>query len=1009
MSTKITHSNHGDSLQGSMEKRLDVAPDGTLWALIVTQGSPGTAKFFRSANNGSSWTYAAGSDISLLQSSAVPSFFLDADGYAHVSWLTWNSDPQVVKYARGTPTGGGGWSWQYLTVSPADRLGVDTDIIAFRNGTGWSVWICWNTTSTTGGKVSQIAVSQSGALSVVATTSGPSTGGAAFQPGSLEFLHTGDGKTPSATPNIFYTSFLQGTAGAIRLNRAVYSGGTWTWASPVTGAASANVLQTALCSVWDGSRLMVAYGVASSATISCFEWDGSSGSVTARNPPAAPGGTGTVLGLSLSCDPSTGDLYLVSYDATNGDIYTSHFVRSTTTWSAWAVAVSQSPPTDGADGKVQLVRHPPRDSVDMIYGQGGDVSWDIFSQQLVALTRSPTAPTLISPASGALVDLAVGATFSWQYNPVSPGDTQQGYVFRRILGATTQYWVASSQSWSSSLTVNTSSISQVSFPSAMWTDGNTYTWSVRTRSSTGADSSFAADRTVIATAAPVIAVTGPSGITYGESTPLVTWTYTGLDAQRDYQVRIIAEQNSIDPDVTSPVWDSGVISSNIARSARVGTALSDGVAYRAYVRANSVIGVTSAWNYSAFVVSISPPLGPVVELRDSIKYETSVPRVRMDVLAQSNFMTANQALGQELWTNDANATVAAQAFDSSAQLVPSVKLTSIASGLVGAVSSPGSPPLAPYGQPQPAGPLNWPVTPAVPYTAMASFKAASTTRAARVSIRWYDADDGTGALISTSVGNQVTTGTTSYTQATITDTAPPTARLARVLIEVLGATASSEVFYATNLAFAPGRSMTWQAGGYWGTQTVHVERSLDGGVTWQVVVDRLKPDLYQQAVAEDRLMPYRTDVKYRAATVVDTATSQISSTFSLTSTIRIDAELWSVRDVSDDLGECNLYVTDITKSEGDSSSVHRPAGRLYPVVDTEGAQASTGYLTAFVFQKDKEATIAVIKRIVPFCVQSPSGEVFYARLIQRDYAVDLSRHRDIRIQYVEVEPLVVSS
>ena len=945
----------------------------------------------------------------MLEQTAVPSFFLDADGYAHVSWLTWDNDPQVVKYARGTPTGGHGWSWSFLTISPAGgRLGVDTDVIAFRNGTGWVAWVCWNTVSNTGGKVSQINISSAGALSVAATISGPNTAGTAYQPGSLEFNHTGDGRTPAAAPHIFYTSYLQGSAGPVRLNRAVYSGGSWTWDAPVQAVASANIVETTLASTWDGARLMVAYAVAGSATINVFEWDGLTPgtSVTSRNPPSAPAGTGAVLGLSISCDPTTDDLYLAYYDATDGDIRWSHFTRATTTWSAWAVAVSQAPPAGGDDGKIQLVRHPPRDSVDMVFAQGGGSSWNIFSQQLVALTRSPTAPTLISPASGALVDLASGATFAWAYNSVSPGDTQQGWYFRRIYGATTEYWNASSQSWSGTATLNTGSLPQAVFAAGKWADGTTYTWSARTRSSTGADSPWATDRTVVATAAPVVTVTDPSGIAYAESTPLVAWTYTCADAQRDYQVRIFVESPTIDPNSTTPVWDSGVVSSAIARSARIGIPLVDGTAYRAYVRTTSVTTVQSAWAYSQFVVSIAPPLGPLVQLRSSLKYETNVPRVRMDVLAQSNFFSAGQGTGQELWEADSNVgSLTAQPDDSPDQLIQSIKVTSAGVGLVGVRSTAGSPPVPPYGQPTPSGPLSWPVVPGVPYTMMASFKAAATTRAARVSIRWYDDDDGTGALISTSVGAQVTTGSTSYNQAVVSDVAPPTAKLARVLIEVLGATAAGEIFYVGLLSFAPGRSTMWQAGGYSTTQTIHVERSLDGGTTWAVVLDRLKPDLYQQAVAEDRLMPFSTDVTYRASTVVDTALSSISSDYSLTSTINVESPAWAIRDPSDDVGEILAYVTDITQSDNDSSSVHRPAGRVYPIVDTEGPQASTGYIDLYVRQNDRVATVNVVQRIVPFVIQSPIGEVLYARLIQRDKSVENSRDRTIRLQYVEVEPL----
>lgn len=1006
MATKITSSNHGDSLQGSPEKRLDVAPDGTLWAAIVTQGGPGTLKFFRSSNGGSTWTYASGSDLSLRQSTAVPSFFIDADGYAHVSWLTWNADPQLIVYARGTPTGGGGWSWQQITISPASgRLGVDTDIVAFRNGTGWVAWISWNTLSA-GGHTSRVNISQSGSLSVGATVSGPASGASLYQPGAMEFVHTGDGRTPAAAPSILYTTFIQGAAGPIRLNRALYSGGTWTWDAPVTAVASAQIDKTTLAQVFDGTRLMVAYATGG-ATISAFEWVPGGGAVTARNPPAAPGGTGAVLGLSMSVDQATGDIYLAYYDATDGDIRWSQFVRATLTWSAWAVAVSQAPPS-GADGKVQLVRHPPRDSVDMLFAQGGGTAWTIYHQQLVALVRSPTAPTLVDPASGALADLASGYTFRWTYNPVSPGDTQQGWYFRRqASGGSIEYWNAATQAWGASAVLNTGSASQAIFPAAKWVTGTTYTWSARTRSSTGSDSPWAPDRTVVATSAPLLAVTGPTGIVYGESTPLVEWTYTSTDAQRSYEVAVFtvdqAAAGGFDPAASTAVWRSGVVNSAIARSTRVGTPLADGQGYRAYVRATSVASVNSAWAYSQFVISTAPPIGPIIELRDHVQYETKVPRVRFDVLAQSNFMSQDQANGQAGWVNDANGTLEVQPDDAANQLVRSLKMTSIGAGLVSALSEPGSAPVAPFGQPQPLGPLSWPVVPGQAYTALASFKAAGSVRAARVVIRWYDADDGTGALISESVGGQVVTGTTAYSPAFVTDTAPPTAKLARVAMQVLGPVAGGEIFYASAASFAPGRSTIWGQGGYAATQTVHIERSLDGGLTWEVAIDRLKTDLYQRASGFDRSMPYRTDVKYRASTVVDIGSSAIASAASLTSTIRINADVWAIRDPDNDLVEINAYVTAFEETDDESNSVNRPAGRFYPVIDTEGLRAATGYMNLYVKGSQLDAVKDILRRTTPFVIQSPSGRVLRARLVQRDYAISASRDRDMRLKWIEVQ------
>jgi hypothetical protein len=1007
VATTITTASHGDSLSGSPEKRIDVVPDGTLWAAIVDVGR---IRFFSSKNGGATWATSSGDDLSLgrHQDTAVPSFFIDADGFAHCSFVRWEADPQVVIYARGVPRTGGGWSWSQITISPASgRTGVDSDLVVFRSGTGWVAWVSYDMSATGGAKVAQVTISSTGTLAVAATQHGPSLGGAQYQAGSLEFAHTGDGKTPTATPHLFYVVATLGTNPLLG-HKATYSGGVWTWQTPVNIASSVDIGPTTFVCNFDGQYLMTAYALNGSSTVYVAEWDPSGTTVTARNPPTSPGGTGPILGISMAIDPATDDIHLVAYGATIGNIIYSKFTRASTTWSAWTTSVTRS--AYGDDGDVQVVRHPPRDSVDMLYSTGNG-PYTIYGSQVVPLTRSPNAPVLTAPANGATADLASGATFSWQYTAVSPGDTQQAWALRRVYGGgpTTEYWNASSLSWGASITWNPTNANTpyaAPFPAGKWTTGTAYTWSVATRSATGANSGWATDRTVTASLAPSVAVTAPTGLSYGESTPLVSWTYTGVNAQRDFQVRIVPTfGNVIDPNDPGPAtWDSGVIGSAVARAVRVLTTLTNQVSYRAYVRCTDVNAVQSAWMYSDFTVSIVAPSGPLTEVLDQIDYTSGVPRVRLDLTARSNFLGSTQWTGQTDWTVDANCTLTAQADNSASQLLASLKMTSSGSGSMSARTSVGTPPTAPYGKPQPTGPLSFPVTAGNTYTAVASFKSAVTIRACRVKIRWYDKDDGTGSLISESTGDQVTSSTATYVQGFVTDDAPAGAVLGRMVVEVLGATGVGEIAYVARMSFHPGRDQNWQIGGYAATQTLRVERSDDGGVSWATIIPRTKPDLYQHVVAYDRLMPYGTDVQYRCYTDVDPGTGTIlTSDVSPTSTIAIESAYWAIRDPADDAGEFNAYVTGFTKADAESSAVSRPAGRTYPVVDTEGLQAATGQLTLYVPPAQIDATVAVLARTTPMVIQTPRGEVFYARFPSRDYEVVNQRARTITIPYLEVE------
>jgi hypothetical protein len=1006
VATTITTATHGDSLSGSAEKRLDVDPSGNIWAAIVDTGR---VKFFSSGDGGNTWASAAGSDLSLGQNTAVPSFFIDADGYAHIAFVQWDKSPQVIIYGRGTPRTGGGWSWSTKTIAASGgRIGVDSDIIAFRNGTGWVVWVAWTyDDGATGARVSKLSVSASGSITVDSVAHGPASGFAAYQVKSLEFDHTGDGKTPSTNPDI-YLFVSSAVGGSTYVHKAAYSSGNWTWGTPVTIEGGVSIYQSVCCTVHDGTYDFMVWNT-TGTSLKAAEWDGSAGSVTSRNPPAMPGGTGNVPGISLACDPSTSDIYLAAYGTTNGDIIYCKFDRGTTSWGSWTTAVTR--PASSGDGDVQLVRHPPRDSIDMVFSQGSG-PYTIKYAQLLALSRPPGTPTLISPAGGAQVDLAAGYTFKWQYNSVSPGDSQQSWAFRRQYGGgpTTEYWNESIQSWQGSEVFNATDSAtpyQVSFPAGEWSTGTTYSWSVKTKSSTGVDSSYASDRTVTASLSPTVVVTSPSGISYGSSTPLVTWTYTSVTPQRDYEVRIVETLGgSIDPNDPGPsVWTSDVVTSSIGRNVRVGTSLDDGTAYRAYVRSTDTDGVPSAWEYSDFTLSVQPPSGPLAEAVDVLSWDTSVPRVALKIQARSNYLSVDQAIGQDGWEADANVTVSAQADDPSNQLLAGLKMVSTSAGDMSARTEEGTPPLAPLGEPALTRPLSFPVIAGSEYTGVASFKVESggTVRAARVKIRWYDDDDGTGSLISTSTGNQVVTGTTSYEQAYVTDEAPTGAVLARMVVEVLGAVAGSETFYASMLTFHPGRDTAWQSGGYAYTQVVNVERSDDEGTTWVALEDSVKPDFYQQATIEDRSMPYGIPVQYRAVTNADVGgTEVLTSDFSPVSELQIDSNYWGIRDLTDDTAEFNAFVVGITETDSDGSTVFYPAGRSSPVVDTEVLMNPSGNLSVYVRRQDLESVRDVVTRTVPLILQRPTGRVQTVRFPSREYAVEALTNRIITIPYVEV-------
>jgi hypothetical protein len=1182
--TQITTATHQDSLSGSSEKRLDIDSAGVLWLAFADTNR---VRFYSSSTSGASWEAAAGSDLvyGTGQDTAAPSFYIDADGYAHCTFVRWQQTPQTLVYARGTPRIGGGWEWKTLIVSPAGgRMNVDSDVVAFRNGTGWVAWVTWSYGSTGGSRVSRIDVSASGVLTLATLVHGPASGDAAWQFGALAFAS--DRKVPQASPHVFLVSSSQTTSSPVYAHRAQYSSGSWTWGSPISVATGVTNPDTTLCCAHDGTRLIIAWSP-NSAAVNVSQWDGMAGSATAINPLALS--QGTVKGISLSVDPSTADIYLVAHDATNGDVFWTKYTRATTSWTTWASLISRSP--NGQDGDVQLVRNPTQDAVDLVYAIGTSPNITVLHAKVATLTRTPSAPQLISPAPGVRVDLAAGGTFVWKHSKVSMSDSQSQWQLRRIDGATTEFWNVATQAWNSgvsfsddfttqngaawagygpnvavvsgraritptsgyppllrtgqvltasSVTVKVPTLpnagngtteallffevssgnriqmewhngnlkfietisgaqdttqityngtdhlwwrireasgtvywetspngstwttrrsksttlnlasgmaflsagfygtepspgfaefddfsqggndgvwnasaavapEQVTFGAGKWTSGTTYSWTVRTKSADGSASPFAADRTVIATAAPVVVVTAPSGIVYDTSTPTVVWTYTSAKPQRDYEVRILdPAAGAIDPNDPIPaVWTSGVVASPVARSVTVSTALPDPAGtYRAYVRCLDNDGIASTWVYSTFSLSAVPPIGPSLSAEAHSPYETAVPRCRLRLTGRCNYLAAAQAAGGTGWDSVSNATVATLTEDSLLGRLAGFSMTTTTSGTSAVRTAAGSPPEAPFGRPALTGPLDFPTVPGLSYTAIASLRAAAggATRAARVLIEWYSADDGSSPTpLETTTGLQGNVTDAGYIQVVVQAMAPAGAVRARLVVQVLATAAAAEVFYVARISLAPGSSTAWRPGGNAQRQTVRIERSVDDRTTWSQIASGYKTDYWQQMILDDRVVPLGTTVAYRAwSDITEVSGARTVSEASLVAEVVVESPTWTLRDPDEDTAEVLLYVTAYNRTEDDGAVVTWTAGAAYPVVDVEDVRVGGGSVTAYVRRTYVDATSSVLRRAVPLVLSSPVGEVLRIRVLSRSFDAAHPSDREYTVDFAVV-------
>lgn len=360
---------------------------------------------------------------------------------------------------------------------------------------------------------------------------------------------------------------------------------------------------------------------------------------------------------------------------------------------------------------------------------------------------------------------------------------------------------------------------------------------------------------VVTTAQPTVTVTAPSGTVTDTTFPSVTWTYADADGdpQSAYEIKVFDSTTysggSFSADTSTPTVETGVVaSSNDGQTLEAD--LADGTTYRAYVRVAQLVNGSnyfSDWAYSQFTIDVDAPATPLL----SAFYDSNIGAVTVTVFGRTNALSANQAsietntTGWAAVSNCAIARSTAQASSGSASL----ELTASASGDMTASTTTAT---------------KFTVTANQEFSAIADFRAGTTSRTAQVGIRYLNTS---GATISTTYGTGVSSTSSAWVTATATVVAPPTATHAQVFVKITSA-GSGEVHYVDKIAFHSGDTATWTRGGF-SNFMFDVERSSDGVTYTAVRNSPVSADSSQIAEINDYEVPLDATVRYRAKARAD--------------------------------------------------------------------------------------------------------------------------------------------
>lgn len=238
----------------------------------------------------------------------------------------------------------------------------------------------------------------------------------------------------------------------------------------------------------------------------------------------------------------------------------------------------------------------------------------------------PLKPSNISPGDSTISNYEDGFTLSWQYNPGTDSGTQQAYAIRRIDSASvTRYWNASSSTWSATEVWNTSTVSDVVFPSGAYPiaggTGPGYSTQVATQGTNGVKGPYG--DLYHYTSANVITITFTSpASSIATSTPSIAWTdsLSAGDTQASYRGVTYTQAQTLAagfvPGITAGVHDTGVVAGT-ATSYTIpgGAGLLNGTTYVTYVRVVATPSTANTiWTPVTYTLAFTAPAPPVLSV-----------------------------------------------------------------------------------------------------------------------------------------------------------------------------------------------------------------------------------------------------------------------------------------------------------------------------------------------------------------------------------------------------------
>lgn len=407
MPVTITTSPAATATAYSNQRKIDRCQNGVLWQWHWNNSGEFDGRY--STDNGATWSTLATQVVMGGAATYTPnaSFFIDLDDYCHVVYKD-RSDGYIY-YRRGTPNAGRtAWTWSAATAIYSATTSDYPDVVAHREGTGWRVHLVYSQTDATGpyARYSRVDITSGGAISIGVnqlTISATNYGNSNHAWPSIDFNHTGDGKTVAGSTPHLYVAWSAGATGAgkgIRFKKATYSAGSWTWGTE-REIDNTRYIDTAgrwLNCVFDGTRVVIAGQVynGSNMDLVIHDRDAADTTTTARAESSTTLANRT-HGGSLSYD-SAGNLYFFG-------VRQSTFAVGYRKWTRASNSLASFTDLDNtsvmSDTFVSAKRGYSNNRIEFIYTDGTASPYNVTYESVI-LNAAPNVPTALTVTSDVL-------------------------------------------------------------------------------------------------------------------------------------------------------------------------------------------------------------------------------------------------------------------------------------------------------------------------------------------------------------------------------------------------------------------------------------------------------------------------------------------------------------------------------------------------------------------------------------------------------------------------------